>query len=220
MARVLGHVFKPEATLVESELASNIAASPGVVRASSIPSVRWHELTFRSRNPLTQAEIDQAKLPGFTVPAHYDYIIWMAVSHHVLLCAESLAVVEAFAGRHLRRNGIHLRRTQIRVTELVRQLLATPTQFALTHVHARIGGFGESLKTISMWGDDLGDAQFVRDSSNIMFGTQCGLRRLDEERELLRLTNEGKFSFFYEEGRLKPIEGVLSYLYANSFFID
>lgn len=220
MPRVLGHVFKPEDDTVEAELATKIAGAPGIVRASLISGTRWYELVYRSRNPLTQLEIDQAKLLGPARPPHYDYVMWMAVSHHVLIFATSLSVVETFAGRHLRRANVFLRRTQIRVAEVVKQLVSTPGQYALTHVHARVGGFGESLKTLSLWGEDLGDAQFVRDSTQVMFATQCGLRKIAEDRELLRLTNEGKFSFFLEEGRLKSIEGVLTYLFANSYFID
>lgn len=220
VALILGHLFRPEDGVIQGDLVAKIAGAPSVHRVEKIEGSRWHQFVYRSKDPLTPAEIDQARVPGFRPPSHYDYSMWMAVSHHVLILATNLAVVEAFVVRNLRRHDVRLRRTQIRVDEFVRHLIAQPGQYLLTHFHAKVGGFGDALKTVSLWGDNLGYAQFVQDSTQIMFATQCGLRDADDDRELLRFTNEGKFSFFLDEVRLKPIEMLLSYMNRKTFFVD
>lgn len=201
----------------------------------------WTTYNLTSQTPLSQTDQQAAKFqPNRT---DFAYRVHVKISHHLLVASIDSSVVEIFMRRTLRSKRIAYRRTQVRVAQLVEDLTERPESLALTHLHGRVGGTTQGIKTMSLWGDDLAQAELWRDNlRKVIAATQCGLKftgqstiqspdsvtgreasPVDEEsprKELLRISNEGQITFFHSSTRLRAVETLLNYLYANSYFVD
>lgn len=212
MQLLSGFIYGPPHTADEIGTTNSYFSVPSVVNRSVVTGTRWEKLTFRSAEALTEEDILLNR-------PYYEYEIWLRSSQHSLLMAKKKSIVEAFVVKELHRNNKPLRRTQVRVAELVSDLVGQPEGYAITYIHARISAFGDSMRSMAIWGDDLVNAQAFRELKGILTSVQCGLRPLPEEKEVLRVTNEGNVSFYFDPTRTKPIETVLSFLNQNRYLI-
>jgi hypothetical protein len=106
-----------------------------------------------------------------------------------------------------------MRRVSISVDSLVRELVERPTRYCLSFVYARVPAFGAALRTVSFFGDDLGEASFFRDNVQLINVFVCGLRRTEGGSEVLRLTSDGRISFnLLSADHVLAVEGVLRFL--------
>jgi hypothetical protein len=95
----------------------------------------------------------------------------------------------------------------------VKQLLRQPRDYALSFVHARVPGFGNALRALSFYGDDLAGASLFREHADLLVCYTCGLRKAAGGTEILRLGVDGNVSFFLgDQKRLRAIEDTLRFL--------
>lgn len=126
-------------------------------------------------------------------------------------------VVEDELASHIRPA---FRKVPIAVHNLSRAIVARPTVYVLSYVHARIPAFGASLRSVSFYGDDLGEADLFAGNIDYMDVFTCGLRRAVGGPELLRVSGDGMVSFRYANPTsVLQIEEALSFLKQQGYLL-
>src|SRR5579863_9700934 len=171
----------------------------GIVHGTS-----WEHFLFKS---------EQALRPEDGVgPCEYP-IICRRSGSRVLMLSIAREIIE-----HLVRNDLEkifspqLRRVSIAVDGLVKGIARKPTLYALSFAHARVPAFGNSLRSISFYGDDLAEASLFREQIDLMVFFTCGLKEAAGGAEIVRLGGDGTISFFMSASRLSEVERALGFL--------
>ena len=151
---------------------------------------KWEKFSYKSDKPCRgEAEL------GINPP--YTYRLVMRRSGpRILIMSSNRRIVEHLLDTELRDGFVpNFKSVRIGVTGLVRAIVKKPEVYVLTFVHARVPAFGDSLKSISFYGDDLAEATLFRDHIYLMDIRTCGLRYATEHPELVRLSSDGGISF-------------------------
>jgi hypothetical protein len=83
----------------------------------------------------------------------------------------------------------------VNVAKLVGDLASTPDSYSLGTVHARVDGYGHSLRSLVMYGDDLADARLFRDVLSRIAPYRVSLRDVLTKDELLTIGSRGDVGF-------------------------
>ena len=174
---------------------------------------RWEKYVYRSEVPLNREDTFNLKGP-YTYP-----VVCRRSAKRFLLASNNRSIVEAMAqdlSNLVLPSGLN--QTSISVDKLVRDLTEKPTTYVLSSVHARVPGFGVSLRAVSFYGDDVGEASLFR--NNMLHTTffACGLRLAAGGNELARLGSDGQISFLLTDPRrLMEVERILVFLRSNDY---
>lgn len=180
----------------------------GISFKCEIPSSNWEEYIFQSEVPLRDEDIYDIQPP-------YKYpIVARRSGARLLLLGPRRDIVEYIITNNL---NIFIsppfRHVSIAVDGLAKSIVANPAIYVLSFVHARVPAFGASLRSVSFYGDDLGEASLFCDNIEYMNVFTCGLRRAVGGPELLRVSGDGMVSFHYSDPqKVFEVEKVLSYL--------
>ena len=83
----------------------------------------------------------------------------------------------------------------VNVAKLVRDLSSTPDTYSLGTVYARVDGYGQSLRSVVMYGDDLADARLFRDVLPRIAPYRVSLRHVLTKNELFTIGARGDVGF-------------------------
>ena len=218
MALLIGHIFSQGRAGSEYVPVLDSFLGAGAELTDGALGKGWSRLKFKSKIALSNSDqlIDANPAQRKSI---YIYSVYLRISVHALVVAEDSAVVDAFLSATVLQKKLPLKRTQVRVADLINDLVDVRQELVLTHIHGRVGGT-DALKTMSLWGDDLARSPIFLSLRNSLVGTQCGLKIKDEKKEALRITNEGQISFYDDSVRVTGVESVLRFLFANKYFID
>ena len=192
-----GHVARPHLLLCERLAYQRL-----------IPSSQWEEYTYK-------CDVAFRGEDHYGVPSPYEYAVVIRRSGpRCLILASARNIAQHLISTDLARViSPRLVTVSIAVDNLVRKLCQKPTVYVLSFVHARLPAFGASLRSVSLYGDDLAEASMFRDHVGLMNFFTCGLRRAVGGPELLRLGADGTVSFYLTDPhRVLEVEGVLSFL--------
>ena len=132
----------------------------------------------------------------------YEYYFMMRPSgpHSVLVGAEG-GMVEVLIQRTALNEGIYTPR--VFVDRLVANLANSPDdRFLMGGVFARIEGYGNSLRSIALWGADVADAElFHRIRANIA-PYRVELRDVKRGSQILSISSRGELTFNYDRPEL------------------
>lgn len=197
----------------EELLRENVLCSPGLSFSRQLEYSKWEEFKFSSPLPLRGEE--QPTLTG-----HFEYAIFCRRSGpRILVLSEALSVVDAI----LRQESVYgkspkLRRMSIAVDPLVKFIARSAGRYLLSRVDALVPAYGQALRSISFYGDDIGEAKIFRDSLDLLQCYGCGLREVSGKTEILRLVNKGIVSFqFSGVRRIAEVEKALSFVSGQNF---
>jgi hypothetical protein len=190
----------------------HLRTSPGFTLNEKIGTTQWEQGTYSSQHALNGEQ-------GISGPFRYEFICRRSGARLVLLSITKDVVDELIRSMSQAMSPV-LRKVPIDVDELVRQISKRPTKYVLSFVHARTPAFLSSLKAISFFGEDLGEASYFKDNIQFMNFSAGGLR-LAAGGEVIRLGGDGAVSFMYHEEpkRLFEIEKALSYLRDNGYLL-
>lgn len=183
----------------------------GVIRSSG----GWEEYTFETPNRLLEEEEWQQ------APFTYRLVCRLTGSQ-LLVLARSKRVVDFLWESELRRLvEFKLRRVFIRIDDLVRLISVSPDRYVLSSVYARVPAFGESLRAVSFYGEDIAEASIFRDHLTLFNCYTCGVRDVVGGTEIVRLGTEGYIHFYYA-GRdsVKRVDSVLSFVIENDLMYE
>ncbi len=172
----------------------------------------WEVFSLSSQVPFRNEDILHAKPPYF-----YPIVVRRSGNRAMLVSTTRRAIDELINKELIRTFGYELIKLKINVDEMVRGIVALPGDYALSHVHAMLS-FGSELRSASFYGDDLGEARFLRSNLGLMNFTSCGLKRLNADHEILKIGYDGYLSFYFRGiVSLKAVEGALKYLSASGY---
>lgn len=163
-------------------------AVPSLTEGRTVGDTRWDEYTYRSDIPLRGEE--QRGLYGFEYR-----VLCRQSGPRVLLLSESKQIVDVLLAQAVRPSlALTLRRVRVPVDELVKSLAERPGAFVLSFVHARVPVYGQQLRSISLYGDDVAESTLCRTHLPLMECYACGLRDVVGGGELIRLRGDGVIS--------------------------
>lgn len=182
------------------------------LRFHSTLAPRWEAYKLASAAPLLGEDRDNGR------KFEYDLVARCSGSR-VLLLAPHREIVEFFIEHELGPLMFPpLRRVAIAVDQLVKSLTSKPANYVLSFAHARVPAFGTSLRAISFYGEDLGEASLFRRDLDLLVFFTCGLREASGGYEIVRLGSEGAVSFYYSgPHRVLEVENALRYLRSEKY---
>jgi hypothetical protein len=182
----------------------HLSRVPGMSFVGTVPASRWEQYVLRSSVPLR----------GEDKGAEYEYGIICRRSGPRLLLATAARPVTS----HIIENELpnvfatRLRPVTINVDGLVRSLIEKPALYSITFVHTKLPGFGAALRSASLYGQDIGEATFVRENLGLMRFATCGLRHASASAEIVRLGTEGTIFFHLGATSVAEVEDAMRYL--------
>jgi hypothetical protein len=168
----------------------------------------WEEFSYDSGEPLAGEDKHNTK------PPYKYHMLARRSGTRLLLLATHKEVAEHLIDRRLQSLfRPRLRAVMIGVDQLVKALTHKPTTYAVSLAHARVPAFGAVLRTMSFYGDDLGQASLFRNQLDLMVFYTCGLRHSRGGNEIVRLGAEGFVSFYlHAPSKVREVEEVLRFL--------
>lgn len=203
---------------------SDITDNQGVNQTSRLPKT-WRLLNFRSNKALAGEELDgRLRLDG----DEFVYRIYVRANLEtgsVIFASRRLSISEAAVMTQNTYVLPKLQRRNIRVAELSERLLRrdTITDYFVTFLSADVPGYGDSLKSISLEGEDIAGAGFfffddVSGSTEKKHGLhysnftarRIGLRPVDSRLECGRFGVDNRIEF--SDDSIQELEDFLLYV--------
>ncbi|MGZ8174270.1 MULTISPECIES: hypothetical protein [Methylobacter] len=145
----------------------------------------------------------------------YRFLVRQSDVRFLLVCTakEVLAHLLRIAGMENR-----VASPTIDVTKLVSTVVEHPKDYALSRVYARIDGYGQSFRSISMYGSDLADAKLFRDIAPRVAPYRVTLRSQIHHEDVLTVSSRGEVGFMYRgSNSLRQVDDALRFLAQNKF---
>ncbi|WP_446809705.1 hypothetical protein ACH50O_21020 [Methylomonas sp. 2BW1-5-20] len=106
----------------------------------------------------------------------------------------------------------------INIAALVEMLVDRPKNYTLSTVYARIDGFGQAFRSISMYGSDLADAKLFRDIAPQIAPYRVTLRDQIYRDDVLTISSRGEVSFVHRGPQsLRQVDEALRFLAKHEF---
>jgi len=119
---------------------------------------------------------------------------------HALFVGEEAGAAEALIQRA--GLGVGIFQPRVHIEKLVTNLAEKPDdRFLMGAVFARIEGFGNSLRTISLWGADVADAEMFHRIRHNLAPYRVELRDVATGTQLLSISSRGEVVFIYDGPR-------------------
>jgi hypothetical protein len=88
----------------------------------------------------------------------------------------------------------------------------------MSSVHAKVEGYGESLRNIGFYGDDIGEAMLFRDIVPKLIPSVVQLRDTIKKREIMSVGIDGSVRFpYFGPYTLSDVDAALRFLSQNDF---
>jgi hypothetical protein len=174
----------------------------------------WYSLTFRSNEPMMGE--DKMLVPP---PYYYPFLVRVSSGKKrlLLLSLDDSLINKLLALMDWARR---IKPAQIKIPDLVKQLTEKPDAYSLSIVFARVDGYGRSLRAISIYGTDLGDAQLFRDILPKLVPFRVQLRNVRTGEEVLQIGTKGEVGFSYRDATtLQKVDKALIFLTRHGFLI-
>ncbi len=172
----------------------------------------WEKFEFTSSEPLRDKD------QGESGPFSYVVICRRSGSRIAMLSLNRQIVDHLAHQLMLDVFSLRSRRVSIAVGDLVNELVERPTRYCLSFVYARVPAFGASLRNVSFFGDDLGEASLFRENAHLLNVVNCGIRRTEGGSEIVRLAGDGRISFNMSSSKkVIEVEEVLRFLRKENY---
>ena len=174
---------------------------------SQHPTARpgWIELTYSSPTPLINES-----LPDPAGLHHYYFLLRRSRRRFLLVSSDLVLVTKLLDLIELRKRVFA---PSVDVTKLTGDLVRTPCEYCLGVVFAKVDGYGQALRSMSLYGSDLGEAQLFATLLPQILPTRVTLRDVRTKQEVLSCSSQGEVAFQYGATRsLKAVDDALSFL--------
>ena len=203
-----------------NEVRATILSTPHISEDGHFVASQWEQFRITSAVPLLGEETTDS-------PFRYP-LVCRRSEHHFLLLSLGRKSVDHFLSHVAPTNDVVFYRTSLGVDRAVRLIATGDTKYALTFVHARVAAFGNTLRSVSFYGDDISEADFFRDHLSLFNCYTCGIRAVVDAGEIIRISSDGHISFTMSsvlsrdarQKRLREVEEVLLFLRVSGFVSD
>lgn len=185
-----------------------IKANSGV-EVSPADRTGWWKVNLRSKTPLLQT---------FDASTFTYFLLLREGKEGALVLAPDLDLIHPFLQRVGLANDAFS--PTIAVDRLVRKLFSEPGAYAAGVLYARTFGSGRSLRSLSLYGDDLAQADLVRSIIGSIYPFRVHLRKVTLSHEVLGISSQGEVNFLYRGTEsLEEADLALGYI-SSAGFID
>ena len=171
---------------ISTDLLGEWAQSKNVHIAELDPK-GWIKLVFLSSEPLL-GETRQSDSAW-----EYFYFVRKGARGHLLLVSTHSDLVDKLLQGLGAENK--LLKPLINIQRIVIDLAKKPARYAMSTVYARIEGYGQSLKSIAFYGNDLGEAGLFRDLLPTLTPHRVTLREITKRLDVISVGSRGEVSF-------------------------
>ena len=213
-----GLYYTPPSWAKREELQKALFEMKYVKSSEALDDSQWYLLKFVSDMPLIDPKVE---VPPYMYPIYYRQSSRRALilSHRKHIAEEFLKIITSFNRIPL------LEAVYIDVQGLVSLACAKPSSYAITYLHARTTGLGSSIRSLSLYGDDVTGSSLYRDHAVSLLAHTCGLRDVYADRrtaaEAIRLSTDGAVSFYYgQRDDLTAAEKALNFIYKRGFLLE
>lgn len=173
----------------------------------------WFSFFYLTQTPMI-AE-DYLKPP----PYYYPFLVRTSpINKRILLLSITDILINEFlsSAKLLKR----VRAGQIKIPDLVHKLVEKPDVYCLSVIYAKVDGYGRSLRALSLYGADLGEAQLFRDILPKLVPFRVQLRDVRTGEDILQVGTKGEIGFSYRDIRtLNKVDKALTFLKDNGFLL-
>lgn len=163
----------------------------------------WHNLLLTSSEPL----LDEVRLETKYV---YPFLLRQSGNRFLLVSSQAILVDFLLERSSLKRR---LFCPAIDVADLARELTASPTRYVMSAVFARVEAYGQSLRTIALYGSDVGDSTLFKEVLTGLQAYRVTLRRVESGQEIISVGSRGEISFpFSGKASLVRVDDGLRFL--------
>jgi hypothetical protein len=174
-------------------------------------SYQWEHYRLESTTPMMREWVAGGE-PATTFA--YDILARRSV-RRVLIAAEGKDVGDFLKSRltKMRLHSGRKRAVRIDTHGLVADLVRSPTVYTVSVAHAEVTPFGGALKSCAFYGDDIGSADWFKNSLGLLYVYRCGLRSVERGEEVLKVGRYGSVAFQYRgPSSLKDVEDALGFI--------
>jgi hypothetical protein len=232
---ISGQIFS---TRTDSTLLDTISVNDlSLVR--NILNSKWYIYNFCSDVPLTEEDIyTYRKGMVFNYPVYIRHIV-----DKLILLSLNHRIVEHLYRKRLSSNPqLNLRYTTVDVDKLVRDIASIyENKYDLTYIGAHYPTEGNTLNTVSLYGDDLAKANLFQNNQKLFVFYRCGLKEksFSEDRiqspekyigkdktyeksnvkEILKISNEGDLVLNLNEKNLVRLDATTNFFMINNYIL-
>jgi hypothetical protein len=179
---------------------------------------KWSVYHFLTPKPFLGQEADTLNMD---VPYTYSLYVRVNERTHTIVVAgarytiteEAVKTFNAFNKPGLQRKVINIRGLSEHLMEV-----GTEKQFAVTYLLADVPGYGSSLNSMALMGDDVGAADFMVEERARLTARQLGVRSVASRAECGRFGSLGSVQF--RTDCLQDFESFLGYAYQSGYYIS
>ncbi|NEI53220.1 hypothetical protein GR217_37165 [Rhizobium leguminosarum] len=164
-------------------------------------------------------------VPGALEQDTYRYVLLMRIqgkTGSVIVASSSRLVAKGIIDQFINRELVpNLLPIQLLIGDLARELVFSPdTKFKMTSFSGDFIHDGADVRTMILYGDDLGNANFVKENIASVTASQVGVRERTSLREDARIGASGNLRFYYRDGAgLSSLEACLAYVNELNLYV-
>lgn len=147
----------------------------------------------------------------------YPFLLRESGSHFLLLGYEALLVETLISKLDL---GSLVFCPAVEVGRLVRSSVEEPGAYVLSSVFARIEGHGQNLRSMILYGSDVGSEPLFKGLLPDIQPFRVGLKRVATGQEVLSIGSRGEINFLFKGSEtLRKVDKVLAFLARGGYIL-
>lgn len=165
-----------------------------------LDGTKWQAFWLRSSIALTVGSAEASDIDGSFA---YPFLVRAAGDRYIVVSREA-ALVEQL----LERGGVggHVDSPRVQVDKAARELvfptkstttLTAGRRYTIGAVYGAVEGYARALRSVSLFGDDLAEAELFQYALNQIIVTRIGLRDPTVDKELLSISSTGAVDFHF-----------------------
>ncbi len=177
----------------------------------------WQDYIFNSTKAVVDHDKERMMFEG---PYTYKFKVRVNSRNGTVIIVSAMHIItDAVINYFNYKNRPNLNRKIINIQKITQKLLIEKVRdYAITYYLADIPGYGTSLKSITLYGTDIADAEFLEDERANFSARKIGIRPFSSPFESGRFSNNGIIQFRSEN--IKNLEEFLSYAHLNELYIE
>lgn len=209
-----GRIFKLEESLIEQ----SFAQLPGVEYAQTFSDSNWELYYFESALPMNAKDEKRYAKGEYDVGKKYlNEMLCCRAHNHFLLFTTGRRALTHLQDQILTPSAFNilLKPCYIAVDSFIKD--TSNKNYILTSVSAFYNGGNDSLKSMLLYGDDIGSTSLFSQNLNYLNIYRSGVRDGSTQEEIISFSTDGYLYFKYTPSSMQKINALFKNLKLNGF---